>query len=182
MRGYLNPRFSGKPGDNVNQFIKACHCIPPLYGYTEAQLNDVRAVTLYQGTSEEARKFLDKLPESVQDDFVQASTQLKEKFPWKSETEQSIAMEKITNLKQAEMPLYEYVEQGTKLQAETFPSQHVSLCQWWLLGLKDQLAANIAITAWLKHADGELSFDKIVHYVRNPGLKYEGDDYNKKWY
>lgn len=92
-------------------------------------------------------------------------------------------MEKITNLKQAEMPLWNYIEQGQKLQAETFPSQHVSLCQYWLLGLKDQIASHIGINAWMKHADGELSFNSISHYVRNPGLKYETyeDSYCKKW-
>ncbi|CAI7571080.1 unnamed protein product [Penicillium pancosmium] len=173
MQGHFKPQFSGHSGDNVNQYIKACRCIPQPYGYTDAQLNEIRAVLLYQGTSGDARSFLDNLPEAVQDDFTQASTKLKGKFPWTPETNQAITMESITNLKQAGMSLSEYIDQGMSLEFQIAPNQLVSLCQYWLLGLNDQLAAHIAITAWVKHADGEMSFDSIVHYVKKPGLKYK---------
>jgi hypothetical protein len=73
---------------------------------------------------------------------------------------------------QAEMSLGEYIQEGKRLQKQIVPSQLISLCQWWLLGLNDQLSGHIAITAWAKFAEGDLSFDSIVHYVKYPGAKY----------
>ncbi|CAI7672699.1 unnamed protein product [Penicillium manginii] len=94
----FQPRFSGKPEENVNQYIQACRLIPLYHGYTENYIDELRALALYQGTSKEARSFLDTLPEAVLNDFAQASTQLKGKFPWNPQAQQAIVLEKITTL------------------------------------------------------------------------------------